>query len=218
MIDFERARRTMVDNQVRSAGVTDRRLIAALLAIPREIFVPEALRALACLDDGVPLSGTRRLGGAAPFAKLVQLAAIEGGESVLDIGAASGYSTAVLARLAQRVVGVESDAGLAATARARLAELGVENAGIVEGELETGGKAKGPFDVIVIEGVIFAEPTALLGLLKTDGRLVALVSEGGRPPVAHLYVKSGKGISACAEFDARLPPAPIPHRDDAFVF
>jgi protein-L-isoaspartate(D-aspartate) O-methyltransferase len=208
----------MVDNQVRTRGVTDRRLLAALLAIPRERFVPEARRPLAYLDEGVALDGGRRLGGAAPFARLVQLAAIEGDETVLDVGAASGYSTAVLARLAARVVGLESDAGLAATARATLAALGIDNAGIVEGDLATGGKAKGPFDVVVVEGVIFEEPTALLGLLKTDGRLVALLSQDGRPPVAHLYVKSGKGISARAEFDARLPPVPIPQRGDAFVF
>lgn len=219
MTDFDRARAQMVDNQLRTSGVTDRRVLSAIGSVPREKFVPDLRRPLAYIDEALPLGGTRKLGAPAPFAKLVQLAAIEHTDKVLDVGCATGYSAAVLAQLGESVVAVESDSVLAATARAALGELGVANATLVEGPLETAGKSKGPYDVIVVEGVLAAVPDGLLNQLKPEGRLVALVSDNGRPPVAHLFVRTGKGIAARAEFDARLPPlAAAAPRDESFVF
>jgi protein-L-isoaspartate(D-aspartate) O-methyltransferase len=115
------------------------------------------------------------------------------------------------------VVAVESDTALAATARSTLAELGVGNVTVVEGPLETAGKGKGPYDVIVVEGALGAVPNTLLEQLKPAGRLVALIAGSGRTAVAHLFVKSGKGIASRADFDARLPPLPA-QRDESFVF
>ena len=217
MTDFERARKVMVDNQLRTSGITDRRLLVAMGEVPRERFVPAAWRGLAYIDEALPLGGVRKLGAPAPFAKLLQLAAIEHTDRVLDLGCGTGYSAAVLARLADVVVAVESDPSLAARARSALAELGVTNVTVAEGAIETAGKAKGPFDVIVVEGVVGAIPDALLNQLKSDGRLVALIADEGKPAVAHLFVKSGKTIAARAEFDARLPPLSTV-RDDSFVF
>jgi protein-L-isoaspartate(D-aspartate) O-methyltransferase len=217
MTDFAHARRLMVDNQLRTSGITDRRLLAAMGEVPREQFVPEARRALAYIDDSQPLSASRRLGAPAPFARLVQLAAVQHTDRVLDLGSATGYSVAVLAHLADEVVGIEPDPALAARGRTALAALGVRNATIVDGPLDSAAKAHGSFDVIVVEGVLDAAPDWLFGQLKPDGRLVALVAEGRRPPVAHLYARSGKGIAARAEFDARLPPIQR-EADDRFVF
>jgi len=217
MTDFDRARRVMVDNQLRTAGVTDRRLLAAMGEVPREIFVPEARRAFAYIDAPLTISATRQLGAPAPFARLVQLAAVDGVDRVLDLGCGSGYSAAVLARLAHSVVAVESDAALATAARARLADLGCDNVTVVEGPLETAGKAQGPYDVIVIEGVVADVSDALLAQLEPEGRLVALVAEDGRPPVAHVFARAGRRIASQAMFDARLPPL-APPRDDSFVF
>src|SRR3569833_3573996 len=98
MIDFAQARKTMVDNQLRTSGSTDRRLLAAMGEVPREAFVPAARRGLAYIDEAQPLGGRRRLGPPAPFAKLIQLAAVEHTDRVLDVGCGSGYSRAVLAR------------------------------------------------------------------------------------------------------------------------
>ncbi len=217
MTDFERARRVMVDNQLRTSGITDRRLLAAMGEVPRETFVPEAWRPLAYSDAPLPLSATRQLGAPAPFARLVQLAAVDGVDKVLDLGCATGYSAAVLGRLAQSVVAVESDATLAAEARARLAGLGLATVTVLEGALETAGKAKGPYDVIVIEGTVAEVPQALLDQLAPEGRLVALVAADGQPAVAHLFARSGRHVASRATFDAYLPPL-APRRDDSFVF
>ena len=217
MMDFARARRMMVDNQLRTAGITDRRLLAALSQVPRELFVPAARRPLAYTDTTHPVGNGRALGAPAPFARLVQLAAIDGADHVLDLGCGTGYSAAILAGLAESVVAVEPDVALAAEARATLAELGVANVSVIEGDIETAGKSSGPYDVILIEGAVPAVPEILFTQLKPDGRLVALVSLDGRPAVAHLFARSGKGIAARAEFDAQLPPLARPDAD-IFVF
>jgi len=217
MTDFAQARRIMVDNQLRTSGITDRRLLAAMGDVPRELFVPPSRRELAYIDGVQPLNATRKLGPPAPFAKLVQLAAIEHTDRALDLGCGTGYSSAVLARLAAEVVAVDDDAGLTGEARKTLAAQGAGNVTIVDGALATAGKSKGPYDVIVVEGVVAEVPDALFAQLKPEGRLVALIGGAGEVPVAHLFAKSGKGIAARADFDARLPPLQK-IEDDSFVF
>jgi protein-L-isoaspartate(D-aspartate) O-methyltransferase len=217
MTDYDRARKVMVDNQLRTAGITDRRLLGAMGEVPREQFVPEVRRGLAYIDEAIAVGGARKLGPPAPFAKLIQLAEVDGTAHVLDLGCGTGYSAAVLGQLGASVVAVESEAVLAATARSVLGAIGASNVAVVEGALETAGKAKGPYDVIVIEGVVESVPDSLLGQLKPEGRLVALVAERGRPAVAHLFARSGKGIAARPAFDAQLPPLAA-RPDDRFVF
>lgn len=217
MTDYDRARKVMVDNQLRTAGITDRRLLGAMGAVPRELFVPEVRRGLAYIDKAIAVGSGRKLGAPAPFAKLIQLAEIDHTDHVLDLGCGTGYSAAILAQLAASVVAVESETGLASMARATLGALGLANVTVVEGALETAGKAKGPYDVIVFEGVVEQVPDALLAQLKPEGRLVALIAASGRPAVAHLFARSGKGIASRAVFDARLPPL-ASKRDDSFVF
>ena len=217
MIDYAHARTVMVDNQLRTAGITDRRLLAAMGEVPRENFVPEVRRPLAYVDRPIALNASRKLGAPAPFAKLVQLAAIGGEDHVLDLGCGTGYSAAVLSRLAATVVAVEPDAGLAATARTSLGAVGAPNVTVVEGAIETAGKAKGPYDVIIVEGTLAAIPEALFAQLRPEGRLVALIADPGRPAVAHLFARSGKGIAASRAFDAHLPPLSSA-REDNFVF
>ena len=214
MTDYARARTLMVDNQLRTSGLPDRRLLGVMGEVPRETFVPAARQALAYIDEAHPLNATRKLGPPVPFAKLIQLASIEHSDHVLDVGCGTGYSAAVIAALAAQVVAGEDDPALSSAAKKILTAVGAGNASVADASAAT---QQGPFDVIVVEGTLAEVPQALLDALKTEGRLVAYVGSSGKVPVAHLFAKSGKGIAARADFDGRLPPL-AKTDSDAFVF
>jgi protein-L-isoaspartate(D-aspartate) O-methyltransferase len=217
MVDFQHARQTMVDNQLRTSGITDRRVLGAMLAVPRENFVPTSRAGLAYTDDEHDLGHGRALSAPAPFAKLIQLAEIEPTDAVLDIGIGLGYSTAVIAQLAHEVVGVESDATLAAAAQTALAAAGVGNAEIVVSDLNDPKPHAKAFDVIVLEGAVAEVPAGLFKLLSDGGRLVALIQRGPAA-VAHIFVKSGDTVNSRPEFNASLPPLPLTAKAEEFVF
>lgn len=220
MTDFERARKAMVDSQLITSGVSDRRLLAAMGQLPRERFVPPGRQSLAYIDDAHPLQpgkSRRALGAPAPFAKLVQLAVLQPGDRVLDLGCGTGYSTAVLAALAGQVVGVEDHPELAALARQNLQALGINNAEIVEAPLAKLTAVSGPFDAIVVEGAVEDVPETLFDRLADGGRLVVLIQRGATA-VANLFVKSGKDVAARIDFNANLPPLAEPDSKDNFVF
>jgi protein-L-isoaspartate(D-aspartate) O-methyltransferase len=206
MADFARLRRNMVDSQIRTNDVTDRRIIQAMLEIERERFVPEAMRSLAYMDEAVRVTAPgvppRYLASPMALAKLLALAAIEPTDSVLDIGCATGYSTAVIARLARTVIGLESDPALARQATANLA--GTANAKIIEGPLVAGLPAQAPYQVIVIAGSVEVVPESLRRQLAEGGRLVTIVGQGaiGR---AMLYERSGDTWSGRPAFDLGAP-------------
>ncbi len=213
MIDSKQQRINMVESQVRPSDVTDRRIIRAMLEVPREAFVPGGLHALAYMDEAVPVVHRaegrpgRALLAPRTFAKLVQLAEIEAGDTVLDVGCATGYSTAVLARLAKSVVALEVDAALAARAAEALRQLHVSNAQVMRGPLEVGAPSQTPFDAILLEGAVPEAPQALLEQLKDGGRLVGVLADGafGR---AQVWRRTGKVIDARPAFDAGAEPLP----------
>lgn len=221
MIDFARARRTMVDTQIRVNDVTDARIIEALLSVPREAFVPEARRELAYIDDDVavneaaPGKPARYLIELMVLAKMVHAAAIGPDDAVLDIGVATGYSSAVLARLAASVVALEEDEALVAAARQALASAG--NVTVVAGALAQGAAQQGPYDAILLEGVVEVVPEALLSQLKDGGRLVAVVG-AGRAAKCLVHTRIGNEISARPIFDAAIPPLPGFAAVRGFVF
>ena len=220
MVDFERARTVMVDSQVRASNVNERRLLAVLGRVPRERFVPAAWRDLAYMDDAIPLTGgaaPRYLAAPAPFAKLVQLADLQENERVLDIGAGTGYSTAVIAELAREVVAVEPDSELAVAARDNLQFLGIENAKVIEEAVDAAIKGQGHFDVVILEGSVRAVPDSAFAALRDGGRLIAPVHEG-RTATAHVFVKVGKDIASRAEFNTNLPAMPVAKAPETFVF
>jgi protein-L-isoaspartate(D-aspartate) O-methyltransferase len=211
MTDFAAARHNMIESQVRPNGVTDRRIIAAMSDLPREHFVPDGRRAIAYLDGDVALApadagqGPRALIAAMPFARLLQHAAIRPSDKVLVVGAGTGYGAAVVAALAAHVVALECDPGLAAEARANLA--GLANVKVVEGRLESGDSADGPFDVIVLEGRVGEVPQALIDQLADGGRLVAVVGEAELAK-ACVFSRSGPAVASRAVFDAAVAPLP----------
>ena len=221
--DFTGHRVKMVDGQVRTTDVTDNALLSALLTVPRESFVDEGRRDLAFIDEDlelVPASANapaRYMMRASPLAKLVQLAAVKPTDRVLDVGCGSGYSSAVLARLAASVVALESDPALAAKASTILASLGATGVEVVCGSLPEGVPTHAPYDVILMGGSVELVPSALLAQLGEGGRLVTF--EGaGLSGVARLYVNSNGGVSGRTAFNAAAKPLPGFARPQSFVF
>ncbi|MFV2092831.1 MAG: protein-L-isoaspartate O-methyltransferase, partial [Hyphomicrobiales bacterium] len=178
MGDFARARVNMVSGQIFSDAVHSARVLDAMRNVMREQFVPAALAATAYADVEVPLDGGRALLMPVTLAKLLQMAEIGPNDLVLDVGCATGYSTAVLARLAGSVVAVESDPGLAAQASETLLALDVDNAAVVQGPLGAGYDAEAPYDVIFLNGSVECVPETLLAQLAPGGRLVAIIGTG----------------------------------------
>lgn len=218
MMDFARARRTMVDTQIRVNDVTDSRIIDALMEVPRENFVPESRRALAYLDDDLPVSEGRpgrHLLEPMVLAKMLHAAAIKPDDAVLDIGIATGYSAAIIAHLAARVVALEEDATLVAAARSLLAPQA--NVTVVEGPLVDGASQRGPYDVIVLEGAVDVVPTGLLKQLRQGGRLVAVVGRG-RAAKCLVHTLRDEEVSVRPVFDAAIPALPGFEAPRDFVF
>nr|WP_316653901.1 protein-L-isoaspartate O-methyltransferase [uncultured Gellertiella sp.] len=206
MTNYEVQRTKMVDNQVRTTDVTSYSVLSAFLTVPREAFVPEAARALAYVDADSALSVPGRyIMHASPLAKLLQLATISQTDHVLDVGAGSGYVSALLAHLAGSVVALESDAGLAALARANLS--GHANAKVVEGDLEKGAAGEGPFDVIFIDGAVDLVPEALFAQLKDGGKLVAVLGHGNASR-AHVFTRERGALSSTPAFNTAVKPLP----------
>jgi len=218
MIDFGRARDHMVDSQLHTGGVTEPRILVRMRALARENYVPSARRDVAYVDDIHWFGGrftSRFMAAPATLARLLQLAEVGPADTVLDIGIATGYSTAVIAGLAASVVGVESDAGLAALAMDNLAADNIENARVISGPVGLLGKAR--FDVVVVQGALAEVPRDFIAALKEGGRLVALIGNGG-VPVANVFVKAAGEITARPEFDAALPPLFSDRPEEVFVF
>lgn len=218
VMDFAAARINMVESQLRTNKVADPAVLDAFLMVPRERFVPVAFHDTAYLDDDLPLGDGRALLEPMILARLLAAAKIRDTDKVLDIGCASGYGTAVLARIAASVVAVEQDAALAQQARARLAELGVLHADIVEGPLAQGHAAGAPYDVIVIEGAVAAVPDAVAEQLAESGRLVAVVKSGAGMGRATLMTRVHGVLSRRALFDAAAPLLPGFAPAPSFVF
>ena len=217
-MNYGAARHNMVENQVRTNRVTNPLVIQALEEVTREVFVPKQLRGVAYVDEDIDLGGGRSLMVPVPFARLLQLADISADEVVLDVGCATGYSAAVLSRLASTVVALESDAELSGRASALLAELGVDNVAVVTGALAAGDSSHGPYNVIVMEGAVSHIPAGLTQQLADGGRLVAVV--GGESGIgrATLVVRTGETLSSRVAFDASVGALPGFELEPGFVF
>jgi protein-L-isoaspartate(D-aspartate) O-methyltransferase len=226
MTDFAAARRMMVDGQVRTADVTDLRLLAAMLELPRERFFPDDKASLAYLDLDVTVSApgqpVRRLLKPMVLAKLIQAAGIAGSDHVLDVGCASGYSTALLTHLAGSVVGLEEDTALARQATDAMSWAGKSWAGppnvkIVTGPLAQGCAGEGPYDVILLQGSAEMIPPGLFEQLKNGGRLVGVLGRGPQGK-AMCYRRVEADFSGRPVFDAAAAALPGFAKPPEFVF
>jgi len=219
--EYAHLRVKMVDGQLRTTGITDARILSAMGSIPREAFLPALRRPLAYLDEDIDIptaSGRpRHLMEPSPFARLAQLAVIGPADRVLDVGCGTGYSSAVLSRLAASVDGLECEADLAESARATLAKLDVGNVTVVEGALEDGYPQNAPYDVILLGGAVDEVPEALFGQLVEGGRVVAVTGERNAG-IARICVKEGGVVSCRRAFNAAIRPLPGFRRTPVFEF
>lgn len=177
MADYQTRRTMMVDTQVRPSDVTKFPIIDALLSVPREDFVPDAKREAAYVGENIEIGAGRVLLESRTFAKMLEAADIQPSDVILDLGCGLGYSTAVLAQLADFVVAVEDDSSRAEEAQQNLSDHGIDNAAVFEGALIDGAAKNGPYDVILLQGAVEQVPADLLAQVKDGGRIVAIFAE-----------------------------------------
>ncbi|MGY4505210.1 protein-L-isoaspartate(D-aspartate) O-methyltransferase [Bradyrhizobium sp. GM24.11] len=220
MSGFSTARQKMVDGQVRTNDVTDRRILDAMLAVPREAFVPASRQALAYLDLDLDVSE----GGAKRYlikpqliGKLLQAAEIGEGDNVLVVGCATGYLAALTAKLARQVTATESDSALVAKAKDTFAAIGLSNVTCRAAASAEGDPAAAPYDVIMLNGATEVSPDGLFGQLKEGGRLLGVSAES-RPSRAMIVTRSHGEFGHRPLFDAAAPVLPGLERAAAFVF
>jgi protein-L-isoaspartate(D-aspartate) O-methyltransferase len=205
-MDFEHARKAMVDCQLRPNAITDYRILTAMSDIPRENFTPAAKKPLSYLDEDLPLDpvGARKMMEPMYLARLAQLAEIKSTDLVLHIACNTGYGTAVISQFAESVVAVDDNEDFVEMANDALADLEIGNAAALAGDLQAGLTKEAPFDVIFIEGHVDELPENLFKQLKEGGRLVCVELENGVPS-AVCYVKSAAGVSRRVAFNAIVP-------------
>jgi protein-L-isoaspartate(D-aspartate) O-methyltransferase len=223
MTDYKAERAAMIESQIRPNNVTDVRLLEALYLTPRERFVPPSLRSLAYMDgplrvepphDGQP---ARYLLSPMVLARLVQIARVKPQDRILDIGPATGYSTAILAQLGKEVVAVENDAGLLAIAKDALESEEISGVKTVANPLSEGAPDDGPFDVIFVNGRLTEAPEKLLKQLAPGGRLVALIGTEVSAK-AKLFTRIDDTIQTVTQFDAGAPALPGFEKKTEFAF
>jgi len=217
MFDFSAAREQMVECQIRTADVTDYSVLSAFRNIPRELFVPKSASALAYSDTNINLDSNRVMLAPRTLAKMIQAAEVEPTDIVLDIACGRGYSSAILARLAETVVALEEDAETVDKATAALSDSGADNAVVVQGDIKVGASEHGPFDVIFVNGAVETVPQNWFSQLAENGRLV-LIEEMDGVGRAVIYSKNGAGIGHRVIFDASAPILNGMEREKAFAF
>lgn len=218
MADYATARLNMVEGQVRPNRVTDAGLIEAMSSLPRELFVPKGMRGMAYVDENLPIGNDRFLIQPMVLARLLQEARITTSDVVLEIGCGPGYSTAVIARLANTVIGLECDPELAKAATGLFAQLGVDNTVVLEGPLPEGHAPQAPYQAIVLNGAVTAIPDVVLAQLSDGGRLVGVVRASSVVGKAVLVSRFGESFTERELFEASVPLLPGFEPRPAFQF
>jgi protein-L-isoaspartate(D-aspartate) O-methyltransferase len=217
MADFTQRRTTMVDTQVRPSDVTKFPVLDAMLSVPREVYAPDASHDVAYADGPIPLGGGRQLLDPRATAKLLDALEPTPSDLVLEVGASTGYTTALLAHMAEAVVAVEEDEDLARDAEAALAEQGVDNAALITAPLTAGSAKHGPFDAIAIFGGVQQVPDTILDQLKEGGHIAAIFMDGPLGE-ARIGVKSRGRVAWRMAFNATAPVLPGFEKAPSFAF
>lgn len=221
---FLAARQRMVECQLLPSGIRDDGILSAMQMVPRELFVPENLKGAAYVDEDVPLGRMRYLMAPLVLARILEIASIQPGDKVLEIGCASGYATAVIARLAKQVVAVEEQMELAEQARQLLNRQKAKNAEVITGPMAPGYPSAGPYHVILVGGAVGQVPASLPEQLAEGGRMVVIEKVAGRSGSqaglgrVRLYTKQGGRLLSRECFDVAVPVLQGFEMKTGFVF
>ncbi len=215
MTDYKARRTMMVDTQVRPSDVTKFPIIDAMLTVPREAYVPDALREAAYVGENVQLGANRVVLEPRTLAKMLDGLAIEPQHVALDIGCGLGYSTAVLAKMCEFVVAVEDDADQATQAQNNLSEHGIDNAAVLQGALAEGAAKSAPYDIITIQGAVVDVPDAIIAQLRDGGRIACIFAEGALG-VVRIGHKIDGHVNWRFSFNAGAPVLPGFEKEAAF--
>ncbi len=207
MTDYATRRTVMVDTQVRPSDVTKFPIIDAMLSVPREAFVPQLLREAAYLGENLDIAEGRVVLDPRVLAKMLDALDIQPEDLVLDIGPAYGYSSAIIAHMAEAVVGVEPDAELAEEAQRILSEHDVDNVLVQQADLTAGAPEHGPYDAVAVQGGIECLPDAIAAQIKDGGRIACIFMHGTMGVVRIGYKYDGQ-ITWRESFDAGAPVLP----------
>ncbi len=206
----------MVDTQIRPSDVTKFPVIDAMLSVPREVFVPASKREAAYIGENIELGGGAVVLEPRTLAKMLDALDVQPDEVVLDLACGLGYSTAVLARLADFVVGIEADESRAEEAQALLSEHGVDNAAVMAGNPAEGAAKSGPYDVVIVQGAVEHLPESIILQIKEGGRIACLFAEGALGVVRVGYKIDGR-MNWRFAFNAGAPVVPGFEKHSAFV-
>jgi len=207
-MDLTPARVSMVKSQIRPNQVDDEVVLEAMLATPREAFLPKALHGIAYVDEDLPLGNGRFMMEPLVLARLLQAAVAKPDDIGLVIGCATGYTPAVLSRMVSAVVAVESEPGLVQKSSTDLTDQGIDTVAVIEGSLSAGYAKQAPFDVILFDGAVDEVPEEIAAQLAEGGRLLAVVRKGPRSGQGVIIARN-KGILSRRElFDANIPYLP----------
>lgn len=203
---FEALRKAMVDSQIRPNKVIDDRVIAAFMSVPRERFVSKNMQNLAYIDEDIHLSGGRFIVEAMVMARIIQTLALDASQSVMLIGAGTGYTAALLSSLVESVIAIETRAQMVEKAQQAVTALDIGNVAVIKARLQDGYASEAPYDAIIIEGAVEQMPQSLLDQLADGGRLAAIWRpDGTQAGEACIWHKTGDAVTRTALFTAQVP-------------
>ncbi|MDJ0921241.1 MAG: protein-L-isoaspartate O-methyltransferase [Henriciella sp.] len=217
-MDFDKQRRIMVDSQVRVNDVTEPSIVSAFLNVPREKFVSKSAQSIAYSETEIKAGDNRAMWTPRDLGKMLRALEPQSGDLALVIGAGAGYSSALLGRIVETVIAFEDSPEAVELMTERFASIGMDQAIAVEGDLAKGLPDQGPFEIILIAGMVETVPQAWLEQLAEGGRLGVVVSEGRSLGTARVYTKAGDSASYREVFECCPPVLPGFEKAETFVF